>query len=291
MSETAQPRRVGATVRITLTIVGWSAFVYLLHAAMHAYEAELAPILRGGPGFAAQVAVVAGLLYVVLASLRLAPRLGPRGALALALWAGLIVLGHAVSHLELHEARALIEQARGGMGENTLLICAGMYALLLAFPFVPGLELGLLMMSMFGREGALVVYAATVLGLNLAFVVGRWLPRPRLGEGIAASSVREDAAAPSASLDDMLGRLAVGRRLPRRLLGLVSRYRYLAVAVLLNLPGNSALGGGGGIALACGLGRLLRWPGFLLATALATLPVPLLALLGLLDLEAMLRPG
>lgn len=291
MSETAQPWRASATVRVALTVVGWSAFVYLLHAATHAYEAELAPVLRGLPGFAAQIAAVAVLLYLVLASLRLAPRLGPRGALALVLWAGLIVLGHAVPHLELHEARALIEQARGGMGENTLLICAGAYTLLLAVPFVPGLELGLLMMSMFGSEGALAVYAATVLGLNLAFVAGRCLPGPRFGGRMAAPPVREDAAAAAASPDDMLNRLAIGRRLPRRLLGLLARYRYLAVAVLLNLPGNSALGGGGGIALACGLGRLLRWPGFLLATALATLPVPLLALLGLLDLEAMLRPG
>ena len=52
-------------------------------------------------------------------------------------------------------------------------------------------------------------------------------------------------------------------------------FRGLTLAVLINTPGNVVLGGGGGIALTVGLGRLMTFRHFLVSAALAVAPVPL----------------
>ena len=53
------------------------------------------------------------------------------------------------------------------------------------------------------------------------------------------------------------------------------RHRYVALAVLFNMPGNFLLGGGGGIAMVAGVSRLYSVPGFLVTVAIAVSPVPL----------------
>ena len=50
------------------------------------------------------------------------------------------------------------------------------YALALSIPFVPGAELGVGLMVIFGRPGVVLVYLGTLLGLSLAFMAGRRLP-------------------------------------------------------------------------------------------------------------------
>ena len=54
------------------------------------------------------------------------------------------------------------------------------------------------------------------------------------------------------------------------------RHRYLAVAVALSIPGNSVIGGGGGISLVAGMSRLFGFSRFVLTLAVAVAPVPLL---------------
>ncbi|MCP1169307.1 hypothetical protein NHG85_12380, partial [Limimaricola sp. ASW11-118] len=66
---------------------------------------------------------------------------------------------------------------------------------------------------------------------------------------------------------------------PRWARGWVLRRRYLLLALLINLPGNSLIGGGGGILLAAGLSRLFRPAPVLLTLVLATAPVPLLLMI------------
>jgi hypothetical protein len=68
----------------------------------------------------------------------------------------------------------------------------------------------------------------------------------------------------------------------------LSRYRYLTIAVLFNIPGNYLIGGGGGISLACGISRRISWKWFLLTVVLAVSPVPLLAFFGVIQLETFL---
>lgn len=66
-------------------------------------------------------------------------------------------------------------------------------------------------------------------------------------------------------------------------------YRYLSLAVSFNLPGNSALGGGGGIALLCGASRQFEWHWFVLTVVLATAPVPILVVSGGIDASTLVR--
>ena len=66
---------------------------------------------------------------------------------------------------------------------------------------------------------------------------------------------------------------------PNRLVPFLIRHRYLALAILVNLPGNILIGGGGGIALVAGASKLFSTLGFIITIAFAVSPVPLAILL------------
>lgn len=66
---------------------------------------------------------------------------------------------------------------------------------------------------------------------------------------------------------------------PAKIVPVLIRYRYIAVAVALNIPGNAVIGGGGGISLMAGMSRLFSFPGFLMTLAIAVSPVPILILI------------
>jgi hypothetical protein len=53
-----------------------------------------------------------------------------------------------------------------------------LYILTLAIPFLPGLEIGIMIMMMLGRPGIVVAYICTVIALSLSFLFGRLLPPP-----------------------------------------------------------------------------------------------------------------
>ena len=152
------------------------------------------------------------------------------------------------------------------------------YALLIAIPFVPGVELGLSLLVLQGPAAAPWVWLATVLGLGLAFVGGVLLPPERIAAGLRDVRLRR-----AASLVDRVAPLSgpdrialLCARLPGWLTPIALRYRYLVLALLLNIPGNALIGGGGGIGLIAGLSGIYA-PGRTLVTfALAVSPVPLL---------------
>lgn len=150
---------------------------------------------------------------------------------------------------------------------RVLLVACLVYTLLLAVPFVPSVELGLLIMVFFGEAGALGAYLATSLGLNLAYGIGRhldWQPyaqQVRIPEPLKAHADR------------------LVRHLPTRLVPIV------VLALLLNLPGNTAVGGGGGIALVYGGTRMLTWPRFAITVALATAIIPVLFVVGVIGAQ------
>lgn len=64
------------------------------------------------------------------------------------------------------------------------------YALLIAVPFVPGVEVGVTLMLMEGPWIASWIYGATVIGLTLAFTVGDGLSYPRLHRILADLGLR-----------------------------------------------------------------------------------------------------
>lgn len=162
-----------------------------------------------------------------------------------------------------------------------VLLALVLYALLIAIPFVPGVEIGLSLLMMRGADVAPLVFIATFAGLTLAFLIGQWLPYPvlirlfhdlRLGK--AAALVERLAPLGRAERLEILR-----EQLPDRLGKIVLRYRYLTVALALNIPGNAFIGGGGGIAMIAGLSRLFSTRIILIWFALAVLPVPLLVML------------
>ncbi len=152
-----------------------------------------------------------------------------------------------------------------------------LYALMIAIPFVPGVEIGLSVLALSGPSVAPMVWLATALGLSLAYMAGckvpyRWLHRVFLDlhlTGACRLLNRFGDLPPK-------GRVAfLQSQLPTRFGPYVLRFRYLGLAILINIPGNSLIGGGGGIALLAGVSGLFRVPAAILTIALATAPVPL----------------
>jgi hypothetical protein len=69
-------------------------------------------------------------------------------------------------------------------------------------------------------------------------------------------------------------------RLPGRLGALFVNWRYILLAILINIPGNMLLGGGGGICFTAGLSRMFRVRWTILTIALAVAPFPALFYFG-----------
>ncbi|WP_135503793.1 hypothetical protein [Roseovarius aestuariivivens] len=160
-------------------------------------------------------------------------------------------------------------------------VAAGLYTLALAVPFVPGVEIGLALMAVLGLKVVPLVYLCTIAGLCLAFLAGRSIPLASLARLARDAHLRRT--------EDLLcrfDRVPAARKLafllrivPGRVSAVLLRHRYLALLVLINLPGNVLIGGGGGIALMAGASRIFTWPRFLLTVAVAVSPVPLALML------------
>ena len=151
------------------------------------------------------------------------------------------------------------------------------YALLLAIPFVPGVEIGAAILLIEGAEAAPLVYGATVLGLFIAFCIGQYAPIPRLIALCQDMSLHRIARL-LRSIDIIPQNRRIGalqERLPNWLAPVVCNYRYVTLGLAINIPGNIAVGGGGGIMMAGGLSRLFHTGWTFLTIAIATLPVPL----------------
>ncbi len=176
------------------------------------------------------------------------------------------------SSLEVAKAQLLSTQ----LDCSTLFLIGAVYAVLLCIPFVPGAEIGLLLMILFGREGIVIVYLYTILGLNGAFILGRHLPlwQTRIWLNKLGKFCKESPETPQ--LPAYLARLK----------DCLPQSPYVWLGMLFNLPGNSVLGGGGGIAFLSGMNRQLSWKGFACTVVVATSPIPLFAFLGLIQLES-----
>jgi hypothetical protein len=155
------------------------------------------------------------------------------------------------------------------------------YMLLLAIPFLPGIEIGMILMAMLGREGILLVYLSTVLALSLSFFFGRLLPPRVLARALGWFNLKRarDLVMELAPLgpDERLRFLL--QSAPSRVVPFLLRHRYLIIAILFNLPGNAIIGGGGGIGVIAGMSRLFPFPRYVLLVCLAITPGPLFFLL------------
>ena len=173
---------------------------------------------------------------------------------------------------------ALFESSASARAMTGLIITIMVgYALLLAIPFVPGVEIGAAILILEGAKAAPMVYGATVVGLFLAFCIGQYAPLPRLIRLCQDLSLLRIASLlepiQSTPRSDRLD--TMDDRLPRWLVPALCNYRYGTLGIAINLPGNMALGGGGGIMIAGGISRLFQTGYAFLTIAVATLPVPL----------------
>jgi hypothetical protein len=190
---------------------------------------------------------------------------------------------------EMGIARKFYEIMQGRWSVGVLIGGGILYVLLLSLPFVPGVELGVLLMCVFGKEGIVFVYFATVAGLSLAFLLGRLLPKEWVKSRLQKMGFGQNGDNPGDGIESMLVQLSRNHKKDRnRFRSFLSKYRYLAIAVLFNTPGNYLIGGGGGISLACGITHRISWKWFLLTVVLAVSPVPLLAFFGVIQLEIFL---
>ena len=273
--------------RILLTLLSWLFILAVVHYALHFY-APLLGVIFAQPAeqFLAATFGLSSLIYLFIWSLPRIKRPTWRVALTLVVWSMLIVIGHGVTHLGEAKSTVLFLELREIMGFAGFALLACAYALFLAMPFVAGLEIGLLIMAVFGVKGVLVAYCGTIIGLNLAFSVGRLLPVSLLNRGREKLTQQQG----SEDFDGLLERLTAGQSWLSRFGGSLLRNRYLILGLCFNFPGNSIVGGGGGLSMLAGINRrLIYWPYFFLVSIIAPLPVPLLVLIGFLNTEGMAK--
>ncbi|EYD73416.1 hypothetical protein [Limimaricola hongkongensis] len=205
----------------------------------------------------------------------------PRLAVRLALLAVLVAANLWLAFWMRDLAAEMAEQGRMELFGAAVVGLLLVYALVLAIPFVPGAEIGLALLMAHGPAAAPFVWGATALGLLIAFGAGRALAAPRICRALERVGL-DRAAAALARLRETDPELRM-RRLEASVPGWarswVLRRRYLLLALLVNLPGNSLIGGGGGILLAAGLSRLFHPLPVLVTLALATAPLPVLVML------------
>ena len=192
-------------------------------------------------------------------------------ALALLVW-GAIYIGDQVK-----DALGIeILPHNEAMAYKVILLSILVYTVLLAIPFVPGAEIGVTLLAVFGASVAPIIYGATVAGLCLAFLVGRTIPAKvtcrflrRIGQVRTADLITAIEVAPPRDREDILLSL-----IDHPALRQVARRRYIALALLINTPGNVVLGGGGGLSLLAGLSLAYSPLGFFATVAIAVAPVP-----------------
>ncbi|NMG44581.1 hypothetical protein GPA22_12680 [Aromatoleum toluvorans] len=266
-------------------IAGWAAVFAFTLRLINAFDFGAGGLAATvAMRFAVETAAFTALAYAALRSLPLGLKPGLRATTALGLWIALVVLGDCLSRLEYGALDTMLALLRDAMGPGDIVLAVLAYMLALALPFVPGVEIGLMIIMLFGAAGAIAVYAATIAGLGLAFAAGRLIPARSLMHLLE----RVGVAIPDEPLDAAMRGLVAGGRTGgawRRVVARLLAYRYLTLAVAFNLPGNSVLGGGGGIALLCGASRQFAWHWFVLTVAVATAPVPLLVVAGGLDVR------
>lgn len=154
------------------------------------------------------------------------------------------------------------------------------FVLAAAVPFVPGAEIGLALMLALGGRIVPLVYLGMLLALTLAYLVGRLIPAhvTAAGFGLLGLARARDLVLRLAPLSVEARLATLIAHAPRHVVPFLLRHRYLSLAVALNLPGNTLLGGGGGIALAAGMSGLYPLGPYLATLAIAIAPVPALFL-------------
>ncbi|MEP5762781.1 MAG: hypothetical protein ABJ327_26370 [Litoreibacter sp.] len=186
-------------------------------------------------------------------------------------------LGDVLKELTIPEMRPMNEP----MIHRIVMIAFAAFIVLAAIPFVPGAEIGFALLLLFGGQVAPLVYLGMVGALVFSYVIARLVPSTALSCALDWLGL-EKASKFIAKLDatpqnDRLAMLS--GVMPSKYGQKLLHHRFVLLAVALNTPGNSLIGGGGGLAFIAGASRLFGfWP-FLAVVICAVAPVPLFFLL------------
>jgi len=155
------------------------------------------------------------------------------------------------------------------------------FVLAAAIPFVPGAEIGFALLLLFGGQASAIVYAGMVGALVLSFCIGRFVPLRFVAQALSWLRLKRVSkwAAELEATPIKNRAVLIENKLTNRFAKQMLRNRYVLLAVLLNLPGNSVLGGGGGLAFLAGASRLYSFWLYLICVLVAVAPFPLLFLL------------
>lgn len=155
------------------------------------------------------------------------------------------------------------------------------YAVCMILPFMPAIELGLVLLAMLDIQGVLMLYLITVVALMISYGIGRLIPIqvlkkifeflhfPKTSELLCSTELCDE--------NEQISRFI--EHAPKRLIPFLLRHRYCVFAVAINTPGNMIIGGAGGITMMSGLSRLFGFRQFALTILIAVSPLPILAIL------------
>lgn len=187
------------------------------------------------------------------------------------------LVGHIVADMALRQFDPVMHVRSEPTFHRLIMTASGIYIVLTAIPFMPGAEVGISMILLFGSKICFLVYVSTVLALIPPYIVGRLIPARYCARafefvGLTKAQRMIEHIAPLAA-DQRFAHLL--HNAPTRFGPFLVRHRFVALAVVLNLPGNVIIGGGGGIAMLAGMTGLYSAPSYLLTIAVAVAPVPL----------------
>lgn len=198
--------------------------------------------------------------------------------LALAIYAILLAAGWGAGELLLGMTVPELRPMNEPMIHRMVMGALVLFVVMAAIPFIPGAEIGFALLLMFGGQASGIVYAGMVGALLLSFTVARFVPLSLLSQLTASLRL-----AGATRFFDLLASMPaeersrfISDRLDGQFSSTLLKNRYLALAILLNVPGNSLLGGAGGLAFMAGISGLYRfWP-YLLSVLIAVAPIPLI---------------
>ncbi|MCM0612986.1 hypothetical protein KFJ24_10935 [Marinobacter sediminum] len=200
------------------------------------------------------------------------------GLLKLAILIAVIVAGNLLTRGIIDGLDMGIRPSNEPILHQIIMTSMAAYIVLMAIPFVPGVEIGLALMMILGPKIAPLVYGCTLISLCLAFLIGRWLP-----EKAITRFLREVHLVRAATFLEGFHGLDAEQRLarlteksPRRWVPWLLKHRYLTLMLAINLPGNMLLGGGGGLALMAGMSRMFSIHRYILMVAAAISPIPII---------------
>lgn len=202
-------------------------------------------------------------------------------ALAIATIGILVFAGHELANY-IETSFNIRQLAQDTMPDHaSITIVLLIYIIALAIPFVPGVEIGLLLLAIFGTKFAGIIYLATFAGLVLSFSVGRLAPGAALQKLLLSLGLSNAARILTEANDrtDDTSRRNLVERTNSPLLRRLFQYRICTLILLINTPGNTVLGGGGGIAMVAGSSGLFTFGAFAFGASIAIAPIPLVLVL------------